>query len=218
MVGIKSLPLCYKYPKGIDLINKSRHQLDLPESPKKVFLIPMLLFKLQPIFDEVIEAIIKKSKDHHVVMICFNYLEKVVLERLRKRLSKAQLNQVHFRMPYSKEDYYAALKSADVVLETFPFGGGNTVLHCLAAGTPIITFKGSHIKTRFGAAFYEWIGETRFIATSIDDYVSKSIKYANDEKIKSEFSNFIQQNKHLLFENMSGVNETYQWFEQMIKK
>ncbi|MEK9727674.1 MAG: hypothetical protein VW397_06170 [Candidatus Margulisiibacteriota bacterium] len=216
LIGIKNMPLCYLYPKKIDQIFKTRDELGLPKAPQKVFLIPMLLFKLQPVFDEVIARIVKADPKNHVVMICFNYLEKVVTQRLKKYLSTKELTQVHFKMPYSKDDYYAALKSADMVLETFPFGGGNTVLHCLAAGTPVITFKGTHIKTRFGAAFYEWINERRFIATTIDEYVEKALLYANDTKLKAEFFKKIQANKNRLFDNMTGVNETYDWFKEKL--
>ena len=47
----------------------------------------------------------------------------------------------------------------------------------------------------------------------IEDYIQKAIKYAYDPLIKSEFKEVIKKNKDRLYENMTGVQETYEWFK-----
>ena len=119
-------------------------------------------------------------------------------------LTKAQLQQIIFRPPYHREDYFSVLKQVDVNLETFPFGGGNTVLQSIASGTPIITLTGDQIKGRFGTGFYAQLGTTEFCATTIDEYVTKAIDVAHNPKIKADFSSFVKENKGRLFDNFLG--------------
>ena len=42
--------------------------------------------------------------------------------------------------------YPGSASASDVFLETFPFGGGNTVLHSMAAGTPVISLKSNQLR------------------------------------------------------------------------
>ena len=189
LVQLKNIPIAFPYPKGIEKVVRSRSALGLPEAPKKCFFIPMLLFKLQPVFDEVIIKIIQSNPDHYVVLIQYSGLEDVVKNRLRRALTPDQQQQLVFRPPYKLNDYFAVLKQVDVNLETFPFGGGNTVLQSIASGTPIITpATGDQIKGRFGTGFYTQLGTTEFCATTINEYVDKAIKVAHNPKIKADFS------------------------------
>ena len=176
--------------KGIDKVVRSRSALGLPEAPKKLFLFPCCYLKLQPVFDEVIIKIIQSNPDHYVVLIQYSGLEDVVKNRLRRALTPDQQQQLVFRPPYKLNDYFAVLKQVDVNLETFPFGGGNTVLQSIASGTPIITLTGDQIKGRFGTGFYTQLGTTEFCATTINEYVDKAIKVAHNPKIKADFSLF----------------------------
>ena len=216
VVQLKHMPICYDYPKGIDGVKKSLSGLGLVQKEMKLFSVPMLLFKIQPVFDEVIEKIIIASSNHVVLLVCYNHIEKVIKKRLEKRLNKRQLEQVRFELPFKKRDYYALLKNSNVILESFPFGGGNTVLHSMAAGTPVICMKSDQLKGSFGTGFYEWINETDYIANSIDEYVRLAINIANNDDAKSQYNTMIQHNKSKLFGNMDGPNEFYQWLRQVL--
>ena len=196
--------------------NKSRKSLGLPHNGEYIYAIPLILFKIHPSFDEVIEKIVKENKKNHVVMVCYNQIEIIIKERLEKRVSTEQMQQIHFKLPFKKSDYYALLKTSDVFLETFPFGGGNTVLHSMAAGTPVISLKSNQLRGSFGTGFYNYINEPQFIASSIDEYVKIAIKTARDASIKKKFQNIIQLNKEKLFNNMSGSIEFYDWLKQKL--
>ena len=157
------------------------------------------------------------SSSHTIILVCYNKLEDKIKARLKKRLSLTQLKQVEFRLPFKRKDYYGLLKNAHVILESFPFGGGNTVLHSMAAGTPVISLQSNQLKGSFGTGFYKWIGELRFIAKDINEYVELAIKTAHNNQIKAEFKAMIQKNKPKLFGNMSGSHEFYKWLEKKLK-
>lgn len=211
VVQFKKLPVCYDYPLELESIKKTRKSLGLASKPPVLFSIPMMLFKVQPEFDEVIIKIIQASDQHGVLLVCYNHVEKIIFDRLKKHLTKKELEQVIFCLPFKRRDYYALLKQSNVVLETFPFGGGNTVLQSMAAGTPVISLKGNQLKGAFGAGYYDYLGETAYCVNTVDEYVQQAIKVANDPTEKSRYNAMIQKNKHRLFGNMEGPNEFYEW-------
>ena len=217
LVQLNNIPICYDYPKGIDNVKKSLRDLGLNRRPgMRLFSIPVMLFKIQCEFDEVIERIVKASPDHIILMVSYNKIEAIIIERLRKRLTNKELTQVWFEPPFKKRDYYALLKNSHVFLEPFPFGGGNTVLQAMAAGTPVISLQTNRLKGSFGTGFYKWIKCTEFIANSIDEYVDIAIKTANDDTIKQQFKQRIQDNKYRLYGNMSGSHEFYDWLRKKL--
>ncbi|MBL6722596.1 MAG: hypothetical protein ISQ13_01150 [Candidatus Margulisbacteria bacterium] len=216
LIQLKNFPVCYDYPEDIDTIQTPLADLGISCNQKKVFALPVLLFKIQPEFDYVIQSIVKQSPNNVVVLICFNRIENIINYRLNQALTKEEMSQILFKMPYKTNDYYALLKGADVVLEPFPFGGGNTVLQAMAAGTPLVTLNGSQLKGSFGAGFYRWIGATNYICDSPEAYVALAIQLANDSKSKPRFKSLIQANKHRLFNNMDGLHEFYDWLEAIL--
>ena len=217
VIQLENLPICYDYPKMLDKANKSLKELGLFRKNMVLFSIPMTLFKIQPEFDEVIKRIIMANKNHMVLMVCCNNIEKLIAKRLKSFLSSQQMDQLIFSEQFSHSDYFSLLKNSDVVLETFPFGGGNTVLHSMAAGTPVISMRGNQLKGAFGTGFYDWIGEHRFSVNTVDEYIDLAIKVANDKEIKTSFKAMVEKNKTKLFGNMAGPNEFYDWLKGIFK-
>ena len=145
-------------------------------------------------------------------------MEKVVIDRLKKRLDKTRVNQLVVSGRLKRDDYYTVLGQANVILETFPFGGGNTMLQSLAVGTPYVSLKSKHLRGSFGSGFYRYIGETRFIADTIDEYIKIAIETANNPNIKADFKKIIQKNKAKLFNNMDGPHEFYDWMRDILNR
>ena len=215
VIQLKNFPLCYNIPE--DSLNITPIDIGVPPDAR-LFFIPMMIFKLHPKFDAVIEGIIANHPNNYVLMIRYNNMERVVIERLKKRLDKSTLNQLVVRDRLNKNEYYSVLESANVILETFPFGGGNTMLQSLAVGTPYVSLKSKHLRGSFGVGFYRYIGETRFIADTIDEYIKIAIETANNPNIKADFKKIIQKNKAKLFNNMDGPNEFYDWMRDILNR
>ena len=187
---IPGMPIYYEFPKEIGQRFKTRQRLGLSEN-KKIYFCPMLLFKVHPFFDEVIESILKQDKDAEIILVCFNYIENVLRNRWKKRFGPKLLKRIKFHLAFSKKDYFSVLHRSDVIFETFPFGGGNTVLQSMAVGTPIITLPGPFLRSRFGLGFYNAIGIKDFIANSVDDYIKKSIETAHSPQKKQWFKDHL---------------------------
>ncbi len=213
VIQLDQFPLCYEVPKEVTNIKK--YDLKIPNQ-SKLFFVPMMAFKLHPVFDQVIEAIIKNDPSNFVMIVRYNNMEQVVVERLKKRLSNGERSQLIVSNRLTKSEYFSVLDQANVILETFPFGGGNTMLQSLAIGTPYISLDSDFLRGSFGTGFYRYINEHRFIAKTIDEYIQLAIQTAYDPSIKAEFKKMVAKNHNKLFNNMSGSKEFYQWIHSIL--
>lgn len=75
-------------------------------------------------------------------------------------------------------DYLALHHQVDVCLDAFPYGGGTTTLHAAWMGVPTLTLAGDTPPSRAGATLMNHLGLAGFIATSIEDFVSKGDYWA----------------------------------------
>ena len=74
--------------------------------------------------------------------------------------------------------YMALHQQVDFCLDTFPYGGGTTTLHAVWMGVPTLTLAGETPPSRMGATLMNQLGLDEFIATSIEDFVSKGRYWA----------------------------------------
>ena len=215
VIQLNEIPVCYDFPKK-KLLNSNINHLNLHKDGT-LFFIPMMIFKIHPIFDDVIVGIIKENPNFYIMIVEYKGLERVIINRLKKRLSNKQLDQIIISPHLKKDVYFSMLKKSDVILETFPFGGGNTMLQALAVGTPYVSLKSNYLRGSFGSGFYSYINETQFIAKTIDDYISIAINVATSNKIKSDFKKRVKEKHSKLFNNMSGSIEFYKWLESILE-
>lgn len=71
----------------------------------------------------------------------------------------------------SREDVKELLRVADVYLDTFPFGGVNSLIDPLQLGIPPVVWEGNTFRSRMGAALLRELGLTELIASDADAYL-----------------------------------------------
>jgi len=76
-------------------------------------------------------------------------------------------------------DYLALHHQVDICLDAFPYGGGTTTLHAAWMAVPTLTLAGETPPSRVGPTFMNQLGLDGFIATSIEDFVSKGCYWAS---------------------------------------
>ena len=144
---------------GVDMYNKD------DVSDIHIYTCAQSLFKMHPNhFDVAAAEILFRDESAHIVMIRGrqSHWTEIVLKRLaaeigrlasrdrisddegddtvivedeEDNLSKKMLNRIHFIQRRSHSRYLNMLLGSDVVLDTFPFGGGVSNLEALAVGT-----------------------------------------------------------------------------------
>jgi protein O-GlcNAc transferase len=75
-------------------------------------------------------------------------------------------------------EHLAAHAEIDVLLDTFPHGGGVTTLDALYMGVPTVTLLGERVAGRLSASFLTVLGLERLIAGSVDEYVETAQEVA----------------------------------------
>jgi protein O-GlcNAc transferase len=74
----------------------------------------------------------------------------------------------------------------DIGLDPFPYNGTTTTCEALWMGVPVITLAGKTHRSRVGVSLLSNAGLEEFIAESVEDYVEKGVRLANNvEKRKS---------------------------------
>jgi len=214
LIRVGGMPVNYSRP-AIPRNPKTRRQLDLPKD-SHIYLCPMTLFKIHPDFDTVVAGILQK--DANAAVLFFNYygVEAIIKKRLAKRCRK-DFDRIHFRNTASHSDFLSLLARSDVILETFPFGGGNTALMALAAGSPVVTMPTQFLRGRFCYGYYKRMDMTDCIANSPQDYVRIATRIGMDPDYRQTLRKKILSRNGVLFGNTEGVEEHYQFFRSLKK-
>ncbi|HET9338450.1 MAG TPA: tetratricopeptide repeat protein [Casimicrobiaceae bacterium] len=77
-------------------------------------------------------------------------------------------------------DFLAFFRDVDVALDPFPYGGGTTTLHTLWMGVPVVALEGDSELARATPASLRGIGESGFVATTVDGYVALATALGRD--------------------------------------
>lgn len=101
-----------------------------------------------------------------------------ILERLSRRGIHADRVEIRGRAPIA--DYYRAIGSVDIALDTWPHNGATTTLDALWMGTPLIALRGDRGIARSSASILRTLGATELIADSAERYVELNVQLALD--------------------------------------
>jgi len=80
----------------------------------------------------------------------------------------------------SRMDVKTLLSLGDVYLDTFPFGGVNSLVDPLELGLPVVVWEGETFRSRMGAALLRQLDLPDLIATNRADYHAIATKLAGD--------------------------------------
>ena len=150
-----------------------------------MYLCPQSLFKVHPDNDALLLDILAQDAEGFVVF--FQDASRANTLALANRLMTGmerrgipQRRQIKFLPRMPPEAFRAVAASADVVLDTVHWSGGNTSLDVLSTGTPIVTLPGPYMRGRQSAAMLTLIGVPELIAQDRADYVRLALRIAHD--------------------------------------
>jgi hypothetical protein len=90
---------------------------------------------------------------------------------------------------HTDKEYFDYMKEAeygDFALNSWPFGGYNTVVEALYLGKPMITMEGDKMYNRAGAALLRKVGLDDLIVHSLDDFAELTVRMIDDENFRKE--------------------------------
>eukprot|EP00592_Proboscia_alata_P016953 CAMPEP_0194395942 /NCGR_PEP_ID=MMETSP0174-20130528/124703_1 /TAXON_ID=216777 /ORGANISM="Proboscia alata, Strain PI-D3" /LENGTH=810 /DNA_ID=CAMNT_0039191933 /DNA_START=266 /DNA_END=2697 /DNA_ORIENTATION=+ len=176
---------------------------------KTLYMCFQNLYKLQPLFDYVLASVLHGDESGHIILQAAlnDSRTKRFSNRLKQTLeavfcpdndntancvmSELALKRIHFIPRVQSDQMAAVLSLGTVVLHPFPFGGSKTAFDALLAAVPLVTFPQPYLRGRMAASFFITMELHTFdpsvgasvccVASSISDYVSKSIRLGNDK-------------------------------------
>lgn len=185
----------------------SRKSLGMPEAGNLYF-CPMTLFKIHPDFDVVIGNILDRDSAAQVLFLENKPDLHVRLgHRFEQQLGRERRERIHFLSWADRQRFYQRLMAADVILDSFYFGGGNTAYQALGLGCPIVTLDLPWNKSRWTQTMYQLMGMPELIAKNRDDYVELSVSVANNKPWNQSLRQKILGANKVLFNNTTWSEE-----------
>lgn len=202
----------YYYPfKNMD---NSKEIFDDLKSYKKenkhLYICLGTLIKIHPIMCTIFNNILTKDINAIIVLINNNDHLLTNLEKYMKPMLGNKIQNIVI-IPYTNDIYfYQVIKSADVILDTYPFGGCNSSLYALAGNKPVVTLPSKFLNGRFTFGFYKKMNNqylNTLIASNIEEYVNIAYKLTTDNTYYNLICSEIKNSKDILFENIQNVKE-----------
>ncbi len=212
LVKLKGIGSCYQKPIFEETI-KSLTEFGIPEGVT-YYVCPQTLFKFHPEMDFAIREILRR--DPKGVFIAFEYNEgwqRPMLLRWQQTLREV-IDRVYLMPRLDLPVFLQILKHATVVLDSFPFCGGNTSYQAFAAEVPIVTLKGDTCRGLGTYSLCKKMDVLELAVDQVEDYIDLCLKIGRDEAYRQTLKEKIARRNHLIFEDQSVVREYERFFEE----
>lgn len=107
-------------------------------------------------------------------------------EQIRRKLEQGfaergvAAERLRFMPRVAVPEYLAAHGGIDVLLDTFPFNAGTTLLYSMWMGVPVLTVRGDRYVSNLGAAVMAKAGLPDFVADDASGFINKGVELAAD--------------------------------------
>jgi protein O-GlcNAc transferase len=93
----------------------------------------------------------------------------------------------------SRNDVKELLSVGDIYLDSFPFGGVNSLVDPLELGIPAIAWEGQTFRARMGSSLLRSVGLDELVATDEKSYLDIAISLAKDPARRTELAGRIRE-------------------------
>lgn len=212
LVRLRTMGICYERPQKTGKA-RDRDYFGL-NTDSHLYLCPQTLFKFHPSFDPVLRDILTADPQGELVLIEGSnpHWATALKDRWHKSMPEA-ISRIRFLPTMPHAEFLQLLSLGDVMLDTFPFGGGNTTYEALALGLPVVTLPSSFLRGRLGLAMLRRMEmEQELVATSPAQFVELAVRLGGDQPFNQRVREAIRQSSGVLYEN----EEDTLVFEEML--
>lgn len=181
-------------PRDITVISHERRQRGRQrwgyEEVDRLYVCPQSLFKLHPEFDLPLGRILQSDRSARLLLVSGTEARwsELLLARLAVSWSaigdaRELLARVRILPRMRSGEFLDLLAAADVLLDPWHFGGGNTTFEALAYGTPVVTWPGEFLRGRVTLGCYRQMGLADLpVVTTQAAYVETAVSIAQDRE------------------------------------
>ena len=205
LVLLDRIPTCFFRP--VDPGPADREGLGFA-ADQHIYLCAQNLFKIHPDCDGLFADLLNRDPKGRIILVegkQSNWTE-LLKKRLQDNMGEC-FERVTFLPRQDYQSYLRLVKSADVMLDSLHFSGGNTSYEALGLAVPVVTLPGSHIRGRFTLGCYRTIDMDECIATDEEDYINKAMAIAGDPAYREALSQKIRSGWDQLFDDRLAALE-----------
>ena len=212
LIQLPSLNTYYYHP----ITDYYQQQRTKDKGQRTTYLCPQSLFKLHPDFDPILAEILRQDPHGqlHLLSGLYPAWNELLLQRFRRTMPDV-IQRVEFVPRLTQPEFLQLLATADVILDTIHFCGGNTSLEAFAVGTPIVTMPSGYLRGRLTYGFYQKMELLDGVAMNPADYVAIAVKLGTDPAYRAHLKAEILARNHLLYEDLTTVHELEQFLQQV---
>ena len=89
-------------------------------------------------------------------------------------------DRIEFRATNDRASYFAGYGDVDVMLDTFPFGGGTTTSEALWMGVPVVTLPSDRLVGHMTESIYHAVGIPDLLVDSADGFIELATSLVSD--------------------------------------
>lgn len=215
LVAFENLPSFYYRPRAASSFD-IRAQLGVG-ARTRLYACPQTIYKFHPHFDLALGELLRRDPDGMALIIAGR--QRPWQERLVARMRRAipdVVERIRFVPSMTLPDFFAMLRDADALLDPFHFGGGTSSYEALSVGIPVVTLPAAMMRGRITAGWYSMMGEDRWVASSVPDFVERAVALAHAPdraRIRAELA----ERSRVLVENPAVVRELEAFVESELE-
>ncbi|MGE4221429.1 MAG: hypothetical protein AB7G39_18440, partial [Alphaproteobacteria bacterium] len=214
LIRLDGVQTCYRRPH-LSADPKARADFGLPGAAT-LYLCPQSLFKLHPAMDPAFATILRGDPGGRLVL--FAHPAREVTAALIRRLGEAMPDaadriQILPRVRFA--DFLNVMALADVVLDTWPFGGGNTSYQAIALGRPHVTLPHRFIRGRGTWALYRHMDLLDCVAADAGDYARIALELGRDPIRHAAVSSAIRERGAVVFDDRRVVRSLARFLQEV---
>lgn len=195
-------------------LKESSHRADfnLPDD-KTLYYCPQTLYKFHPIFDDMLKDILLQDKEGRLILLegKAGLHASLLKQRLHKTMPEV-IDQIIFLPSQPQDKFFQLLELCDVILDSYPYGGGNSSYEAFAFGKPIITLPTQLLSGRITYSIYQQMEIEDCIASDQEDYINLALKLGRSPGLRQSISQKILAAHSKIFENQLAIKE----FEEIL--
>jgi protein O-GlcNAc transferase len=208
------LDVCYARPAALDNI-KSRDALGLSANAH-LYLCAQSLFKVHPSMDATFAQILDQDPKAEILFIDGQQESWSAALKSRFQITIPDAGRIRFISRLSGAAFAHLIAAADVLLDTFPFSGGNTSFEALAQGKPVVTLPGAYFGGRFSYALLRQMDVLDTVADDAGDYARIAVQLAGDVDQRRQLKDRILEAGDAIFETRDFIGEREALFEELL--
>jgi protein O-GlcNAc transferase len=208
------LDVCYGRPAPPG-DGKPRAALGLPEKAH-IYLCAQSLFKVHPDMDAAFAAILEQDPNAEILFI--DGQQESWSAALQKRFQSTVpgADRMRFIPRLGGADFAQLIAAADILLDTFPFSGGNTSFEALAQGKPVVTLPGAYFGGRFTYALLRQMAVLDTVAGNAGDYARIAVQLGCEEDRRRQLKDTILAAGDAIFETRAFIGERQNLLEELL--